>query len=171
MSNELLHLITEHKDFPSKGILFRDVLPLLENPKLFADVINKMSASGIFKESDAIISIDARGFIFGTAIAIRLGKPMVVARKLDKLPGETIQKSYELEYGKNSLAIQKSAIANYQSFVVVDDLLATGGTAKCVSDMLHESGKKVIGLSVVIELSEFNAKDFLPFKVDSQITF
>ena len=171
MSNSLNQLITEHIDFPKKGIVFKDVLNLLQHPNVFADLINNMSNSEIFKNSDAIICIDARGFIFGAAISMKLSKPMIVARKPGKLPGELITKTYELEYGNNSLSIQKNAMKKYQSFVIVDDLLATGGTVKCVSDMLKEAGKDIRGLSVVAELGHLNAKDFLPFPVKSQIIF
>ena len=130
-----------------------------------------MSTSSIFEHSDAIISIDARGFIFGAAIAIKFAKPMVLARKPNKLPGRVLQKSYQLEYGVNPLSIQESAIANFQSFVIVDDLLATGGTVKCVSDMLSEAGKDILGLSIVVELTSLNGKSNFYFPVESQITF
>ncbi len=169
MSNSLLQLISEHEDFPKRGVVFRDVLPLLQNPDAFAKIINNMSASKILKNSDAIIAIDARGFIFGTAIAMKLSKPMIVARKPGKLPGDLLCKSYKLEYGENSLYIQKSAIQNFDSFVIVDDLLATGGTVKCVSEILAEAGKAIKGLSVVIELSQLKAKESIQFPVESQI--
>ena len=171
MSNYLNQLITEHKDFPKKGIVFKDILNRLQHPDVFADLIKNMSSSEIFINSDVIISIDARGFIFGAAISMRLSKPMIVARKPGKLPGELITKSYELEYGTNSLSIQKNAIKKHQSYVIVDDLLATGGTVKCVADMLKEAGKEISGLSVVAELGHLNAKDDLPFPVKSQIIF
>ena len=130
-----------------------------------------MSSSKIFSDADAIISVDARGFIFGTAISMRLSQPMIVARKPGKLPGELLTKSYKLEYGSNSLSIQKAAIERYNSFVIVDDLLATGGTVKCISDLIKESNKEITGLSVVIELEEINGRNSLPFPVDSQIVF
>ena len=171
MTYNLHQLIIEHKDFPKKGIVFKDLLPLLQHPDIFTDLINNMSSSEIFKDSDAIISIDARGFIFGTAISIKLSKPMIVARKPGKLPGELLTKSYKLEYGTNSLSIQKRAIEKYKSFAIVDDVLATGGTVKCVSEILKEASKKISGLSVVAELGDFNAKEFLPFPVRSEITF
>ena len=171
MTNNLNQLITEHKDFPKKGIVFKDVLPLLQHPDVFSDLINNMTASKIFKNTDAIIAIDARGFIFGTAISIKLSKPMIVARKPGKLPGELLTKSYDLEYGSNSLSIQKKAIEKYQSFVIVDDLLATGGTVSCVSNILKEAGKEINGLSVVVELGFLNAKDLFPFPVASEIIF
>jgi len=171
MSNEFIDLIDQYPDFPKKGILFRDILPILQSPEDFKSLINRMSDSEIFEESDAIISIDARGFIFGTAIAMKLSKPMIVARKPGKLPGDLLYKSYNLEYGENSLSIQKSAIESYKSFVIVDDLLATGGTVKCVSDILTQAGKKIKGLSVVVELSDLKAKESLPFPVYSDIVF
>ena len=169
MPKNLKQLITEHKDFPQKGILFKDLLPILQQPDVFQDLIENMSNSEIFDGTDAIIAIDARGFIFGTAISIKLSKPMIVARKPGKLPGELLSKTYELEYGKNSLSIQKKAIEEYHSFAIVDDLLATGGTVKCVSEILMESGKKINGLSVVAELGFLNAKNLLPFPVKSEI--
>ena len=171
MTKNLKKLITEHIDFPKKGILFKDILPILQQPDVFDDLIENMSSSEIFEGADSIIAIDARGFIFGTAISIKLSKPMIVARKPGKLPGELISKSYKLEYGTNSLSIQKKAIEEYHSFVIVDDLLATGGTVKCVSEILLESGKKINGLSVVAELGFLKAKSLLPFPVKSEIIF
>ena len=168
---ELSQLITEHSDFPKKGVLFRDVLPLLQNPETFAAIIRRMSESEIVERSDAILAIDSRGFIFGTAIALKMSKPMVVARKIGKLPGELFTKTYNLEYGENSLSIQKDVLKRYQSFLIVDDLLATGGTVRCISEILTESKKIITGLSVVVDLKQFNAKAYLPFPVESQITF
>ena len=169
MTKDLKKLIKDHLDFPIKGIVFKDILPLLQQPEIFSKVIEDMSKSKIFKNSEAIISIDARGFIFGTAISLNLSKPMIVARKPGKLPGDLIEKSYDLEYGKNSLAIQKDSIKQYNSFAIVDDLLATGGTVKCVSEMLKEFNKEVSGLSVVIELEELKGRDKFNFPVESEI--
>ena len=170
-SKQLKQLITEYINFPKQGIIFKDILPILEHPDIFEDLINNMSAGKIFKTSDALISVDARGFIFGTAIAMKLSKPMIFARKPGKLPGELITKSYELEYGENSLSIQRNAIERYFSFAIVDDLLATGGTVKCISNIIKEANKEVTGLSVVVELEELNARNSLPFSVESQIIF
>ena len=170
-SKHLKQLITEYINFPKQGIIFKDILPILEHPDIFEDLINNMSAGKIFKNSDALISVDARGFIFGTAIAMKLSKPMIFARKPGKLPGELITKSYELEYGENSLSIQRHALERYFSFAIVDDLLATGGTVKCISNIIKEANKEVTGLSVVVELEELNARNSLPFSVESQIIF
>ena len=169
MTKDLKKLIKDHLDFPIKGIVFKDILPLLQKPEIFSKVIEDMSKSKIFKNSEAIISIDARGFIFGTAISLNLSKPMIVARKPGKLPGDLIEKSYDLEYGKNSLAIQKDSIKQYNSFAIVDDLLATGGTVKCVSEILKDFNKEVSGLSVVIELEELKGRDKFNFPVESKI--
>ena len=169
LSKYLKQLIAEYIDFPKKDIIFKDILPILEHPDIFKDLINNMSKGKVFKNTDAIISVDARGFIFGTAIAMKLSKPMIVARKPGKLPGELITKSYELEYGKNSLSIQKESLKRYKSFVIVDDLLATGGTIKCISDILKEASKKVSGISIVIELGGLNGRHSIPFPIESQI--
>ena len=102
--------IKSYKDFPKEGIDFRDVLEIIQEPEVFNKLIIKMSSSQILKKSDAIISIDARGFIFGSAIALKSSKPMIVARKPGKLPGELETLNYNLEYGENSLSIQKSSL-------------------------------------------------------------
>ena len=136
----LNELIDTYKDFPKKGIEFKDVLGIIQEPKVFKELILKMSSSQIIKNAEAIISIDARGFIFGSAISLQTAKPMIVARKPGKLPGKLLEENYSLEYGENSLSIQKKALQKYTSFAIVDDLLATGGTVKCVSKTkLNES--------------------------------
>ena len=171
MSKELKSLIKDYPDFPEKGIIFKDLLPILQKPDKFSELIRSMSSSEICKEAEAIVAIDARGFIFATAISIVLSKPMIVARKPGKLPGDLITKSYSLEYGNNTLSINKDSIKNYKSFAIVDDLLATGGTALCVANMLKDEKKVITGLSVVVELSELKAKDKFSFPVDSRIIF
>ncbi len=169
--NELKLAIDSYKDFPKEGIIFRDVLPILGNPKIFSDLIKEMSSSNLLKNSDAIIAIDARGFIFGAAISFHLSKPLIVARKPGKLPGEIISKSYNLEYGSNQLSIQEKSLREHQTFFIVDDLLATGGTVKCVEDILNSKEKKISGLSVVIELKDLNAKSKFNFPVESQLIY
>ena len=169
--NELKLAIDSYKDFPKEGIIFRDVLPILGNPKIFSDLIKEMSTSNLLKNSDAIIAIDARGFIFGAAISFHISKPLIVARKPGKLPGEIISKSYNLEYGSNELSIQEKSLREHQTFFIVDDLLATGGTVKCVEDILNSKEKKISGLSVVIELKDLNAKSKFNFPVESQLIY
>ena len=172
MNNDRLKLaVDSYKDFPKEGIVFRDVLPILRDPDIFSDLVKEMSSSNELRNSDAIIAIDARGFIFGAAISFHLSKPLVVARKPGKLPGEIISKSYNLEYGSNSLSIQEKALSDHQTFFIVDDLLATGGTVNCVADILNAKRKKITGLSVVIELKDLNAKSKFNFPVESQIIY
>ena len=149
---KLKEFITTYRDYPKKGIEFKDVLGIIQEPKIFQELISKMSSSQIIKNAEAIISIDARGFIFGAAISLQASKPMIVARKPGKLPGELLKKNYKLEYGENSLSINKKSLQKFNSYAIVDDLLATGGTVNCVSSLLEENNKEVKGLLVVVEL-------------------
>ena len=167
---KLEDLITTYKDFPKKGIDFKDVLGILQEPSIFKELILKMSESQIIKNSEAIISIDARGFIFGSAISLISSKPMVVARKPGKLPGDLIKQNYNLEYGENSLSIQKSVLRKYNSFAIVDDLLATGGTVNCVSNLIISSGKEVTGLVTVVELSKLKGRSKFNFPVETSVS-
>ena len=168
---KLEDLILTYVDFPKKGIDFKDVLVITQEPEVFKNLILKMSDSKIIKNCDAIISIDARGFIFGSAISLEAAKPMVVARKPGKLPGEIIQQNYELEYGESSLSLQKSVLRKYDSFAIVDDLLATGGTVNCVSNLLQSNGKKVLGLITVVELIKLEGRTKFNFPVESFVSF
>ena len=163
--------IKSYRNFPSKGIIFRDALGILQETEKFRELILKMSSTSIINEAQAIIAIDARGFIFGTAISLIASKPMIVARKKGKLPGELESKSYELEYGRDTLNMQKDAIDKYNSFAIVDDLLATGGTANCVNQILKNFNKKVTGLVVFIELEKLEGRRKLPIKVSSEIKY
>ena len=129
-----------------------------------------MSSSPILEKSEAIISIDARGFIFGSAISLQALKPMLVARKPGKLPGELTQENYYLEYGESSLSIQKESLKKFNSYAIVDDLLATGGTINCVANLIKKSGKKVNGLITVVELLELNGRSRFNFPVESIIS-
>jgi adenine phosphoribosyltransferase len=167
--NTLKEFIPTYNDFPKKGILFKDVLEIVQEPEIFREVIFKLSSSQIIKKSQAIISIDARGFIFGSAIALQSSKPMIFARKPGKLPGEVIKQNYELEYGENTLSIQKKALSKYSSFSIVDDLIATGGTVKCVANLLKREGKTISGLLTVVNIKELNGKDQLDFPVESLV--
>ena len=168
---KLEDLILTYKNFPKKGIDFKDVLEILQYPDIFQDLILKMSSTQFLKNAEAIISIDARGFIFGSAISLQASKPMIVARKPGKLPGEIIEKSYSLEYGQNSLSIQKKALQKYNSYAIVDDLLATGGTANCVANIINNYNKEVAGLLVVVELIELEGRLKLNFPIESSIIF
>ena len=168
---KLEDLILTYKDFPKKGINFKDVLGIIQEPTVFKELILKMSGSKIIKNCDAIISIDARGFIFGSAISLQASKPMVVARKPGKLPGDIIKQNYNLEYGESSLSLQRSVLRKYDSFAVVDDLLATGGTVNCVSNLLRNNGKEVLGLITVVELTKLGGRSRFDFPIESVISF
>ena len=167
----LIELIDTYKDFPKKGIEFKDLLRVIQEPEIFKELIYKMSSSHIIEHAEAIISIDARGFIFGSAISLQASKPMIVARKPGKLPGELLKENYSLEYGENSLSIQKEALQKYKSYAIVDDLLATGGTVNCVSNILKKNHKKVTGLLVVVELVNLKGRSKLNFPIESTVTF
>ena len=167
----LKELIDTYNDYPENGIEFKDLLGIIHEPKVFRELILKMSSSQIIKNAEAIISIDARGFIFGSAISLQASKPMIVARKPGKLPGELFEKNYNLEYGKNSLSIQKKALNKFNSYAIVDDLLATGGTVNCVSDILESNNKKIEGILVVVELMQLKGRLKLNFPVESYVTF
>ena len=167
---KLEDLIPTYKDFPKKGIYFKDVLEILQYPDIFQDLILKMSSNQFLKNADAIISIDARGLIFGSAVALEASKPMLVARKPGKLPGNILTREYDLEYGKNSLSIQSNALKKFNSFVIVDDLLATGGTVNCVSRLLQDQRKEVLGLITVIELKKLRGRSQLDFPIHSIIS-
>ena len=164
-------LIFTYKDFPKKGIDFKDVLGIIQYPEIFQEIIFKMSSSQCLKNAEAIVSIDARGFIFGSALALKSSKPMIVARKPGKLPGELITKEYYLEYGKNSLSIQKSALKKYNTFVIVDDLLATGGTVQCIAKLIQQEKKEISGFLTVVELKKLNGRSKLDFPVETIVSF
>ena len=168
---KLIELIETYNDFPITGIEFKDVLGIIQEPMIFKKLILKMSSSQIIKDAEAIISIDARGFIFGSAIALQASKPMIVARKPGKLPGELFKEDYHLEYGQNSLSVQKKALQKYKSFAIVDDLLATGGTVNCVSKLLESNQKEVSGLLVVVELTKLEGRLKLDFPIESSLSF
>jgi len=167
---KLASLIKTYSDFPKKGIAFKDVLGIIQDSEVFRQLITNMSSNEIIKNSEAIISIDARGFIFGSAISFQSSKPMIVARKPGKLPGELIQEKYSLEYGNDSLSIQSEALDKFNSYAIVDDLLATGGTVDCVARLIRKKGKKITGLLTVIELLELNGRSRFDFCVDSILT-
>ena len=164
---KLENLIKTYYDFPKKGIAFKDVLGIIQNSEVFKELIIKMSSHQLIRNSEAIISIEARGFIFGSAISFQAMKPMIVARKPGKLPGELIKGNYNLEYGKNSLNIQKKALKKFDSYVIVDDLIATGGTVDCVAKLLKENNRYVSGLLTVIELENLKGRSRFDFPVES----
>ena len=164
-------LIKTYHDFPKKGIVFKDILGIIQDAEVFRELILKMSSSKVIKSSEAIISIEARGFIFGSAISLQASKPMLVARKPGKLPGELTQENYSLEYGESSLSIQKESLKKFNSYAIVDDLLATGGTIDCVANLVRKNDKKVSGAVTVVELQELKGRSRFDFPVESMMSF
>jgi len=171
LSYKIKEVIDNYQDFPKEGILFRDLLPLLQRPKLFEEVSKVMSELKVVSSSQAIVAIDARGFVFGTSISLITNKPLILARKPGKLPGDILSKSYKLEYGENRLCIQKKALEGYEKLCIIDDLLATGGTASCVEQILIKERKIVTGLCVVVELKDLNGCEKIQSKVESLVKY
>jgi len=145
-------------DFPKPGILFYDVTTLLRDPAGFKLAIDALATPHIGKGIDLIVGIESRGFILGAAVADRLGAGFVPVRKVGKLPSKTIRVTYDLEYGSDSLEMHDDAIGAGQRVLIVDDLLATGGTARATVDLVKQGGGTVAGVSVLIELVELGGR-------------
>ena len=164
---KLESLIKTYNDFPKKGIAFKDLLEIIQDSEVFRELILNMSSHELIRNCEAIISIEARGFIFGSAISFQASKPMIVARKPGKLPGELIEENYNLEYGKNSLSIQKDSLKKFNCYAIVDDLLATGGTVDCVTKLVKNNDKEITGLITVVELLKLGGRKRFDFPVES----
>ena len=160
-ADQLKKLIREVPDFPKKGILFYDITTLLKDKVGFATLIDKFSEYYIGQDVDLVLGMEARGFIFGPALAYRLNAGFVPVRKPGKLPAETVKCEYALEYGNNCLEVHKDAIQNGQRVLIVDDLLATGGTAAATANLATSLGAQIAGLGFVIELDFLNGREKL----------
>ena len=154
----LKELIRTIPEFPKPGILFYDITTLLKDKRGFAQLIDAFAAYYIGKEVDLVLGIEARGFIFGPALAYRLNAGFVPVRKPKKLPGPTARVTYDLEYGADSLEIHLDAIEPGQRVVIVDDLLATGGTMEATVQLVRQLGGEVVGLGFAIELDFLNGR-------------
>jgi len=168
------HLIALFPDFPKPGIMFKDISPLLGDPKLREEAFDLMAQHYLDNkiEVDVVAGIDSRGFIFGTALAARLKVGFVMIRKPSKLPGEIITYDYSLEYGKNQLCVQVGAIKPNQKVVIVDDLLATGGSAGAAIYLVHQLQGKVVGACFAIELDGLGGRQKLaPVPVHSLLIY
>ena len=148
-------------DFPKPGILFYDITTLLRNRDGFRRAIDAMAAPSLDAGIDIVVGIESRGFILGSAVADRIGAGFVPVRKLGKLPAETVRASYDLEYGSDSLEMHRDAIDPGQRVLIVDDLLATGGTAKATVDLVKQAGGTIDGLTFLIELAALKGRDKL----------
>ena len=157
-TQRLKSLVRTIPDFPKEGIMFRDITTVLKDGWGMKTAIDEMSQKLRDKEFDLVIGPESRGFIFATPLAYNMNKGFVLARKAGKLPAETIAKSFELEYGEAIIEIHKDAIKKGDKIVIVDDLLATGGTCKAVCELVKEFGATVVAAVFLIELPEINGR-------------
>ena len=148
-------------DYPKPGIQFKDITTAMKNPAIFKEIIAEMAAHFAEQNIDYIIGIEARGFIFGAALAYRLGCGLVPVRKSGKLPADTITEEYALEYGTDKLEIHKDALKKGSRVVIVDDLIAIGGTAKAAANLVQKLGANVVSFAFVIELTALNGREKL----------
>ncbi len=169
---DLASLIRTIPDFPVKGILFRDITTLIRDGEALQDAIDTMVQHYIDTDIDVVAAIEARGWIFGAPLAYELGAGFVPIRKPDKLPAEKIKVTYSLEYGTNTLEMHKDAIPPGTKVLIIDDLLATGGSAKAAIDLIEKLGGHVVGLAFLIELKDLHGRDKLKgYDVFSMVQF
>ena len=152
------------QDYPKKGILFRDITTLIKNKDAFKDCIDQMSKILTKLDCDKIAGIESRGFIFSSPLAYNLLKPNILMRKKNKLPAEKYSIDFELEYGKATLEIHKDSIEKGEKIIIIDDLIATGGTAEAAAKLVEKSGGKVLGFIFVINLFDLGGKNLLENK-------
>ena len=145
-------------DFPEKGILFRDITPILEDPKLIKKVLDHLTDEYSRRNIDALACIESRGFIFGVPVALALGVPIILIRKAGKLPWRTHSAAYSLEYGEAILEMHTDSIKKNDRILIIDDLLATGGTAEAAVNLVEKAEGVVVGLSFVIELIDLKGR-------------
>ena len=164
--------IRDIPDFPKPGILFKDITPVLQDPVLFQGITDRVASRFRAAGIDAVVGMESRGFIFGCPIALALGTSFVPARKPGKLPYDSIGVEYALEYGTNRLEVHTDAIKPGDKVLVVDDLLATGGTAKATVELVRQLGGEVVGCAFVVELSFLNGREALEgVPVDSIVIY
>ncbi len=154
-------LIRDVPDFPKPGILFKDITPVLENPVAFKEVCSLLAADAKARGAEAIVGIESRGFIFGVPVALELGVPFVMARKLGKLPYDRITEEYALEYGTNTVEMHVDALQPGQKAYIIDDLLATGGTAAAAVRLVERLQGEVCGFGCLIELTFLEGRENL----------
>jgi adenine phosphoribosyltransferase len=169
---ELKRFVRDVPDYPQKGIVFRDITPLLAEKHLFGEVVELMSRAWAADAPDLVAGIEARGFIPASAMAVRLGAGFVPIRKTGKLPWSTVREAYELEYGVDALEVHSDAVQPGQRVLIVDDVLATGGTASAAVRLMRKLGAAVVGVQVLIELGYLEGRQRLTdVKLVSEIVY
>lgn len=158
---DLKQYIREIPDWPKKGVNFKDITPLLRDAEAFKFAVDELAKPYAGKKIDAIVGIDARGFIFASALVYKLGAGLAIVRKKGKLPHKTISQEYELEYGSNTIEMREDAIKPGQSVVIVDDVLATGGTMEATIKLVEKLGGKIEGISFLIDLTFLKGREKL----------
>lgn len=153
--------IHTYADFPRDGIQFRDVFPVFRDPALFDDVLDRLADAAREWEAGWLAAVESRGFLLGAPLAARLGLPLAVVRKEGKLPGETVTRRYQLEYGTAEVELQREAVPNGSDVLLVDDLLATGGTLRASAGVLEDVGARVVGMVVLVELTGLPGRESL----------
>ena len=167
---DLRRLIRNVPDFPRQGINFKDITPLLQDPAALAECVRELAARA--ERPDAVVAIESRGFVFGTGLALHWKVPLVPARKFGKLPGKTLRERYALEYGEDSLEIHADALEKGTRVAVVDDLLATGGTAHAAARLVERLGARVDSMLFLIELKGLGGREaLLPRRVEALIDY
>lgn len=162
MSSLLAHsLIRDVPDFPKPGIMFKDIAPVLQHPAALQESVDLLCEDAKAKGAEVIVGIESRGFVFGVPVALSLGLPFAMARKLGKLPYDRISEEYALEYGTNTVEMHTDSISNGQRAYVVDDLLATGGTAAAAARLVERLGGSVCGFGFLVELSFLGGRENL----------
>ena len=172
MKKKLEDYVITIPDFPAPGIMFRDVTGILNHPDGLKRSVNALAAMVKDLDFDLVVGAESRGFIFGAALAYKLGKAFVPARKPGKLPRETVSCEYELEYGKATIELHKDAVKPGQKVVIIDDLIATGGTVQAIAKLVEQLGGEVVKLCFVMELAGLKGRERLAgYDVESAIIY
>ena len=169
---DLAAMVRDVPDFPKPGILFKDITPLLQDAEAFRQAIDRMAEAWAGKKIDVVLGIEARGFLFASALAYKLNAGLVIVRKPGKLPYKTKSVTYALEYGTDSLQIHDDAIRAGQRVLIVDDVLATGGTVKAVTELVRQFNADIAGIAFLSELAFLHGREKLAgFELSTLITF